>query len=287
LKSGTIGPMPIVRLPEIALIDAHVHLNGPEALECLRGAGIAAARDAGLRPKARETVWRGSQSAGPVVVTSLWALYKPGGYGSRFGAAVSTAAEIKSEILKLKNAGADIIKVMASGMVSFVKPCSVTPGGFNGDELHMIVDEAGSLGLAVMAHANGEAAIVAAARAGVRSVEHGFFMTERALEALAEKGVFWTPTVGALVRAAEAPEAPAGALLYAGQVVEDHLRMMKQAHLRGITLAVGTDCVLPDVHYKAAYERELLWFEQAGIPRGEVLRIACRDNARLLGFPGV
>jgi imidazolonepropionase-like amidohydrolase len=274
--------MPIVPLPEIALIDAHVHLHGPEALACLKGAGIAAARDAGLRPEACEAFGRERGSAGPVVVTSLWALYKRGGYGARFGAAVSTADEIKSEILKLKNAGADIIKVMASGMVSLAKPGSVTPGGFNRDELRMIVNEAGSAGLAVMAHANGEAAIVAAARAGVRSVEHGFFMTERALEAMAEKDVFWTPTVGALVRAAESPGAPIGASRYVKQVVQDHLRMLNKAHHKGIGLAVGTDCVLPDAHYKAAYERELLWFEQAGIPRGEVLRIACRDNARLL-----
>ena len=41
-----------------------------------------------------------------------------------------------------------------------------------------------------MAHANGEEAIMAAAEAGVRSIEHGFFMTERALELIAAQEHF-------------------------------------------------------------------------------------------------
>jgi hypothetical protein len=101
------------------LIDVHVHIRSFDGLATLTAAGIVAARDAGLRENAtsgRES-WRplGTQ---PTVVSARWALYKKGGYGARLGVAVETREEIKTEILNLKNAGADIIKIMASGIVS-------------------------------------------------------------------------------------------------------------------------------------------------------------------------
>jgi imidazolonepropionase-like amidohydrolase len=218
-----------------------------------------------------------------VLVTSCWALYKTGGYGARFGIAVNTPGSIKTEILRLKNAGADIIKTMASGMVSLKHPGSVTPGGFDREELHIIVQEASGLGLGVMAHANGEAAVLAAAEAGVRSVEHGFFMTERALELMARKGVFWVPTTGALARAADAAASPEARQFVSG-LMQQHLGMLGLAHALGVSLAVGTDCVLPDPIYGNAYDAELACFRKAGISEEAVLKIASEDGARLLGI---
>ena len=87
-------------------------------------------------------------------------------------------------------------------MVSLKEPGRVTAGGFNREELLFIVHAAANCGLGVMAHANGEHAIIDAAEAGVRSIEHGFFMSRRALEVMEKKSTFWVPTVGALKRAA-------------------------------------------------------------------------------------
>ena len=181
------------------LVDAHVHLAGDGWKELVVQTGVWAVRDAGMKPGEKAGF---KSTAAPVVVSSRWALFKAGGYGSRFGLPLTAADSVKEEITKLKQAGADIIKVMASGMVSLKAPGTMTPGGFDRKELHIIVQEAAAVGLAVMAHANGEDAIVAAAEAGVRSIEHGFFMTERALELLSRNRIFWVPTVGALSRAA-------------------------------------------------------------------------------------
>ena len=97
-----------------------------------------------------------------VVINSCRALYKTGGYGVLFGVPVSTMEDAQAEIGKLKRAGADIIKVMASGMVSLTNPGAITAGGFDKDELKFITQEAAAQGLSVMAHANGEPAISAA-----------------------------------------------------------------------------------------------------------------------------
>jgi imidazolonepropionase-like amidohydrolase len=248
-------------------------------------AGIMAVRDAGLRRNAEQnTAGRREKKDRPLVISSRWAIYKKGGYGSLIGIPVETRNEMRNEILKLKRAGADIIKVMASGIVSFKDPGTVTQGGFSRDELLFIADEARGIGLGVMAHANGEPAIIASTEAGVRSVEHGYFMTERALERMAEKGVFWVPTIGALARAADSGGITNDALQYVESVIMAHLEMVRFAHQNGVPLAVGTDCVVPDSRYSKAYGAELEYFTKAGIPRDEVIAIAREGGASLLGI---
>jgi len=266
-------------------VDAHVHIRDWAALEAVRAAGITAVRDAGMRHNAEQGLpLHRLLVNGPLVVSSGWALYKRGGYGAYFGVPAGTREEILSEILKLKDAGADIIKVVASGMVSLKNLGTITPGGFSQDELSFIVEEAQRSGLVVMAHANGEQAIMDVARANVRSVEHGFFMTTRALEVMAERGTFWVPTMRALARAADAGPASDEVKTYITGLIGSHREMIRHAHDIGVSLAVGTDCVLPDADYRAAYDAELRSFEQAGLSRDAVMTIACEGGARLLGL---
>jgi imidazolonepropionase-like amidohydrolase len=266
-------------------VDAHVHIADMAALEEVRAAGITAVRDAGMRRNAEQGLPPYRLAAhSPLVISSGWALYKKGGYGASLGVALENRHDIASEILRLARAGADIIKVMASGMVSLKRPGTITLGGFSQEDLCFIVEEARRHGLGVMAHANGEEAIMAAASAGVRSVEHGFFMTERALGAMAGYGTYWTPTVGALARAAESGAPSKEAKAYIARLIVSHLHMIRQAHGMGVALAVGTDCTLPDPRYREAYGAELLYFEQAGISLDGVHAIACEGGARLLGI---
>lgn len=276
--------MHIIARPERRhYVDAHVHVRNLLGFNMAAAAGIAALRDAGQKSNAETGILRPEPARGPLLVASGWALYREGGYGGRLGIPVRTRDEIKTGILDLKRAGADIIKVIASGLVNLREPGTITPGGFGQDDLTCIVEEAASLGLGVMAHANGESAIIAAARAGVNSLEHGFFMTERALDHLAEKRIFWTPTTGALVRARESSGASREAEVFVSGLITAHLSMIRAAFLKGIRLAVGTDYVLPGPDYQAVYNAELRYFEQAGISRDDVLRIACEGGAKLLG----
>jgi hypothetical protein len=164
---------------------------------------------------------------------------------------------------------------MASGMVSFRRPGQVTAGGFSSEELACLVNVGAAQGLGVMAHANGEQAIIAAASAGVRSIEHGFFMTERALDLMAAKGIFWVPTMVALRRAAGSSAVPDTAQ-FAEQLILLQQSMLRYAHSIGVPLAIGTDCVLPDPAYRAAYDAEINLFEQAGLAHDAVMRIASR-----------
>jgi imidazolonepropionase-like amidohydrolase len=266
-------------------VDSHVHIKDVRGLDALAAAGIVAVRDAGTRDGSGLEIVRSRERRGvPVVVSSGRALYKKGGYGALIGTPVTSRGEIKSEILNLKDAGAGIIKVMASGLVSFTSPGLVTAGGFSRDELAFIVRCAAESGLDVMAHANGEEAILASVEAGIRSLEHGFFMTERALDVMRSKETYWVPTVGALQRAAGSGRLSREAEQFVARLLRRHVEMIGRAHAVGVPLAIGTDCVLPDPKYQAAYDAELGYFEQSGVPRESVLRIACEGGAQLLGL---
>ena len=86
--------------------------------------------------------------------------------------------------------------------------------------------------------------------------------------------------MGALARAVKSPDAQA----FVSGLINEHEKMIQYAVSIGVPLAVGTDCVLPDPGYLAAYHAELSYFEQAGISRNEVEKIACEGGARLLGL---
>ena len=261
-------------------IDAHVHLRITEGLADAVAAGVVAVRDAGTKDGACLRISRQSM---PVVISAGWALGKRGGYGSLFGVALESREQIAGEIQKLKKAGAGIIKVIASGVVSLKRPGEITVGGFDREDLRFIVDTARKNGLDVMAHANGEAAIIDAAEAGVRSVEHGFFMTDKALSILQANNVFWVPTLGALQRAADQPDVGREAKLFVERVIDEHLALLHKAFERGVPLAIGTDAVLPDRRYRGFYEAELMYYRRAGIPGDAVRLIACEGGKKLIG----
>ena len=278
--------MPHHSLPPITgFVDAHVHIRDVLGFGCAAAAGITVLRDAGNRENAHRGIpFDAVAHHGLRVVSSGWALFKKGGYGSAFGIPVEGRNDFHDEISRLKAAGAGIIKVMASGMVSLKKRETITPGGFDKDELAALVQEARNQGLEVMAHANGEQAIINSAEAGVRSLEHGFFMTARALDALAKRGASWTPTVGALARAADSGDVSKEMKTAVKELIRSHLAMIRRAHAGGVSLAVGTDCVLPDPGYREAYQAELAYFEEAGLAHDAVRKIAVESGAKLLGI---
>jgi hypothetical protein len=86
-------------------------------------------------------------------------------------------AQLREQVRRNIDAGADLVKVMASGG-------QLTPGGaamyesqFTTGQLGVIVAEARRAGLRVAAHAHGADAISSAVEAGVHTVEHCGWMS--------------------------------------------------------------------------------------------------------------
>jgi imidazolonepropionase-like amidohydrolase len=176
---------------------------------------------------------------------------------------------LRAKVRELAQLGADVVKIFATGHMSMAR------GGahrsmFRDAELAAIVDEAQRQGLRVMAHAHGARGAEAAARAGVASIEHGFFLDEPALDAIAAADAVFVPTL--MASEAAGPE-------YA----EAHREVVRRAHARGIRIAMGSDCPM-QAHGRNLRELELL--VTCGLSPTEALVAGTSTAASLLGLDG-
>jgi imidazolonepropionase-like amidohydrolase len=122
---------------------------------------------------------------GPRILTSVeWLM----GRGEQSG----TPDEIRLFVRKQKEAGADLIKIRASG--------GMRQGGMtlSQEQLNAACDEAKKQGLRTLVHAYRDA-VRAATLAGCTEVEHGLGATDDDLKLMAEKGTYFDPQAGLLI----------------------------------------------------------------------------------------
>lgn len=116
-------------------------------------------------------------------------------------AAADGAGEIRTRVRQEIRAGADWIKFAATG--GFASP-SDDPGQatYSQDEMNLLVATAADLDIPVTPHSYGDAGIMRAVRAGVRSIEHGNLASAQALQKMEDNGVFMVPTQYAILSGA-------------------------------------------------------------------------------------
>jgi imidazolonepropionase-like amidohydrolase len=100
--------------------------------------------------------------------------------------------EVQKAAREALRTGATQLKVMAGGGVSsFYDPLHTTQ--YTKEELAAIVTEAAHWGTYVAVHAYTDAAVRQCIEAGVMSIEHAPFLTEKTLKLMAEEGVWMSP----------------------------------------------------------------------------------------------
>jgi imidazolonepropionase-like amidohydrolase len=122
---------------------------------------------------------------GPRILTSVEPLV---GQGEKTG----TPDEIRAFVRKQKNAGADVIKIMAAGGMRS-GAMTLSP-----EQLGAACDEARKQGLRTLVHAYRDA-VRAAVLAGCTQVEHGLGATDDDLKLMAERGTWFDPQAGLLI----------------------------------------------------------------------------------------
>lgn len=132
----------------------------------------------------RDAIARGALP-GPRILTSLDALF---GRGEQTG----TPDEIRAFLRKQKAAGADLIKIFASGGM---RQSGMT---LSQEQLNAACDEAKKLGLRTLVHAYRDA-VRGATLAGCTEVEHGLGATDDDLKLMADKGTYFDPQAGLLI----------------------------------------------------------------------------------------
>lgn len=131
---------------------------------------------------------------GITYVSPVFAIHKNGHYGRIVGRGFDNMKEYAELVRQAALEGADFIKVMFSGIMDFDRGGELTEAPLCRGEIREMIHIAHEEGFAVMAHVNGAGAVLDAVEAGVDSVEHGNFMDDDCLHALAESQAVWVPT---------------------------------------------------------------------------------------------
>lgn len=149
------------------------------------------------------------------------------------------------------------------------------------DDIRTIVEEARVAGLKVCAHCWTEQGAINASEAGVASIEHGFNMSDKALEAAKKHGVYIVGT-----------EFPSEQEMALGRTKEradaDHEKWvdrLRRSYKMGNKIAFGTDAtaILPG---SDRGKDAMTWIESwvhAGIPAKDTLKAMTSSAADLLG----
>lgn len=283
------------------VVDCHTHLGWTTFLADDRpGAEDASPRDRartrlehvapGLAATLRSGVTVARDAGG--AEAAVWDAVADGRLtGPRLQTAVATITDdlardpqaLRERVRELVSQGADWIKVVATGGVT-------SPDGtedespFDERDLRAVVDEAAGLGVRVMVHAWGGDALTHSVAAGVASVEHGMFLTERQAAAGAARGVVLVPTLAIYSEVAEMArrgELPERVRARAARVVEAHPQAVRRALDAGMVIALGSDFGTTEQHGRNLVEIDHL--ARAGLGGAGALVAATQGGARLLG----
>lgn len=199
------------------------------------------------------------------------------------GLIVDGPDEIRKAIRREIKFGSDWIKLLVTGAYQSVgdNPKNVA---FSPEELETAVAEARRHGIPVAAHAHATEGIRAAVLAGVRSIEHGTFMSDEVIELMVKHGTFLVPTiyVGDYYTEGQlrADEKQSNYLLNERPIF---LSWVGKAHQRGVKIGVGVD--LGGYSFPAhVYAREFATLVEAGMTPMEAIQAGTRVNAELLGW---
>ena len=203
-------------------------------------------------------------------------IYRRGHYGAFIGRGFDTEDEYRALLDEAGEKRADFIKLMISGLIDFDHFGVLTEPGPEPQDIRRMIELAHAAGFAVMAHANGDRAVMAALQAGVDSIEHGAYLSESVLLRMAQQRTLWVPTlstIGNLIGSGRYPDAVLKRLLAQQQ---EAVRFVA-AH--GGRIGLGSDAGAWHVMHGQAIPDELGYLTAALGPRTEPLLLEAEAYA--------
>ncbi len=301
------------------LFDCHVHMTFSGDLDWLRSfqrgfsyqffeacrnlrrtldIGITTVRDAGFSDIGVKQAVENGVVEGPRLRIAVTLLSQTGGHGDGVtpcgvdvnaspypgmpSGVVDGPNGVRARTREVLRAGADQIKIATSGGV--LSPTSDPRlAQFLPDEIAEIVAVAAAAGTYVMAHAQSTAGIKNAVRAGVRSIEHGVYLDDEAIELMLANDVWLVPTLmapkGVLDAVERGEQLPDRIVQKAHEVSAAHTASFRRAVSAGVRIAMGTDT---GVTPHGENLRELALMAEAGMSPAAVLRATTLEAARLM-----
>jgi len=285
------------------LIDAHSHIESPDAALRALQSGVTTSRvlgDTNLQAMGTRDLIRAGYVPGPELLVSPGHIRpKPGiafymvypQFGDAIGGELRGPERIAEATRALIAKGADVIKVGASERAGLATTDPRKPE-LTADEIRAAVTEAAKQGLFVAAHAHAREGAANAVRAGVRSIEHGTWIDDETLAEMKRRGTYFVPTLAVMspLGDPQGNSADDVALQLRTQSMMGPLRAaVRKAHALGITIAAATDGSYADKddtgRIRIAHEIEILR-EHIGFTPLESITAATLNGARVIGIEG-
>ncbi len=276
------------------LVDAHTHIANFAAARLALESGVTTVRSSGVSNYFdvgfRELVRKGAV-AGPDMAAAGYHV-RPRVADEAFVnhpalfelmAGVDTADRIRQMVRANLSQGVDWIKILATERAG-TADTDPRKQVYTEAELKAAVDEAATKGVPVQAHAHGEEGAMAAVKAGVKSIEHGTYLSDETLRLMKEKGTYYVPTYTTVVDLTE----PGGdydvpALRLRGEHMLPRLRQSVQhAHRLGVKIVTGADTGYGPTSLTRV-STEVVNFVEMGMTPLEALRSATVVAAEMLG----
>jgi len=256
----------------------------------LQGEGVTTARDLGsthdIAISVAAAVRRGDVP-GPRVYASGRTVIISGGHDPFWGIPSDGVDAVRTTVRRLRNNGAHLIKVSATGGV-YGQAIGEDPGTseLSRKELTTIVEEADRFGLPVAAHAVGTEGIANAVAAGVDTIEHGNLMYEETLDRMEEQDIAYEPTLYIYRYIAQADTGvPEYARENAKRVYEHHWEVFENALASDVRILAGSDAGSPDLPHPGLH-RELACLVEGGMTEAEALAAATTTLPTNSAVPG-
>ncbi|MFN2444807.1 MAG: amidohydrolase family protein [Vicinamibacterales bacterium] len=236
------------------LIDAHTHIGTLRALRTALESGVTTVRSSGVSSYVdvgmRELVKQGTV-AGPDVLAAGYhvrpsvaeeAFLDHPGLAGLMRAGMTSPDALRRMVQANISRGVDWIKVLATERAGTAET-DPRKQVYTEAELKIVVDEAATKGLSVQAHAHGAEGALAAVKAGVRSIEHGTYLSDETLTLMKDRGTFFVPTYATVIDLVE----PGGDYdnrdlhLRGTHMITRLEDTVKRAHQAGVKLVTGAD----------------------------------------------
>jgi imidazolonepropionase-like amidohydrolase len=300
-QGGTIMP---------GLINCHVHLandGSPDlfgqaardsvTIAALRGyknlqltleSGVTSVRDCGAASGVAVDLARAVEDGlvpGPRIRAAGRVITMTGGHGHFIGREADGPDGVRAATRAEIKAGAHFIKAMATGGV-------LTPGvlptqtALQQDELEQVAREAHNAGRRAACHAIGNGGIKNAIRAGIDSIEHGFYLDDEALQLALDHGTTLVPTliaVNQIVNNGGTGAIPDWVVEKAESESGHHRDSFGAAVRAGMKIAAGTDAGTP-FNPHTYLPQELALMVEYGLSPMDAIIAATRSAAENLGL---
>jgi imidazolonepropionase-like amidohydrolase len=154
--------------------------------------------------------------------------------------------ELRQQARELIHQGADLLNIHTTSSIHR-DPERLPYAMLTPEEISAVVTQANAAGRHVMAHVDGGPGVRNAILAGVRSVDHPYYLADEDIELLLEKGTYLVPTLacnhGIIDIAERNPTAGVHAEAIAGarKIIPIHEDGFRRAARAGVKIAMGTD----------------------------------------------